>query len=583
MAKNQRIFALNLGMQTVGMAEFRQGDNGGLTLTGWKSVELIVDPAADATRPAQIESAVAELREALKMPAKAPAAVVLPSQSVFCRFVKLPGATAEDVEQIIGFEAQQNVPFPIDEVVWDHQILGDARNGSWDVGLVAIKSDQLAEIVAAVRKGGVSPSLIDAAPMAIYNAFRFNYSDLLGTSLLVDMGARTTNLIFIEGPRLFSRTIPVGGNAISAAVAKEFKQDITLAERLKIEKGFVGLGGAYAEPEDPTVAKIAKVVRNTMTRLHAEIARSISFYRQSQGGNAPVRAFLAGGSVSLPYMSEFFGEKLQIPIEHFNPLKNVSVASAEAAQGLAYHAHAIGELVGGALRSDGACPVEINLRPRELVKEQALAKRKPYLVLAAACLLAAVGSWCAYFYQAEAITRAKLEEVTAAVAGLKDLAGKIDAVAADRKKLESEVAPLLLAADERSAWIAILDELGKNLPSRFIWITGMEPLVGGKPVGAPEAGAPAAAAPPKPAAPGAKPQGPPAIDALRITGLYLANPPNAQEARIIDEFVEKLKKSPAFKIEPNAKIVTQRTTPDGQSWAYGYEIVLPLAKPIALQ
>ena len=582
MAKSNRIFALNLGMQTVGMAEFRQGDNGGLTLINAKSVELIIDPAADATRPAQIESAVAELRGALGAPAKVSAAVVLPSQSVFCRFVKLPGGSPDDVEQIIGFEAQQNVPFPIDEVVWDHQILGDARNGSWDVGLVAIKSDQLAEIVASVRKGGVTPNIIDAAPMALYNAFRFSYPDLQGASLLVDMGARTTNLIFIEGARLFSRTIPVGGNAVSAAVAKEFKQDITLAERLKIEKGFVGLGGAYAEPEDPTVAKISKVIRNTMTRLHAEIARSISFYRQSQGGHAPVRAFLCGGSVSLPYMAEFFGEKLQIPIEHFNPLGNVTVSSAGVAGELSARVHAIGELVGSGLRLAGACPVEINLRPRELVREQTLSKRKPFLLLAAACVLAAVGSWCAYYYQAESITRTKLAEVTSMVSGLKDLAGKLDSVAAERKKLEADIAPLLVAADERSAWMAILDELGKNLPPKFIWVTGIEPLSGGKPVGGdPQGSAGSTAAKPQP--PGGKPQGPPSIDALQISGLYLSNPPNAQEARIIDEFVEKLQKSTVFKIEPNAKIVTQRTTPDGQSWAYGYTLVLPLAKPIALQ
>jgi DNA gyrase subunit B len=122
---------------------------------------------------------------------------------------------------------------------------------------------------------------------------------------LIDIGARTTNLIFAEGERMFSRSIPVGGSSISAAVAKELNLDITVAERLKIQKGFVSLGGAYAEPEDPTEARIAKVVRNTMTRLHAEIARSISFYRTSQAGSQPVRVILCGATVSLPDNVEF--------------------------------------------------------------------------------------------------------------------------------------------------------------------------------------------------------------------------------------------------------------------------------------
>ncbi|GAB4171306.1 MAG: hypothetical protein Fur0032_10470 [Terrimicrobiaceae bacterium] len=584
MAKPARIYSLNLGMQTVGLAEFLVSPEGGLTLSAWKSVELIVDPAADATRAAQIEAAVVELRGGLNIPAKSAMAVTLPSQSVFSRFVKLPGASASDVEEIIGFEAQQNVPFPIDEVVWDHQIMGESRDGSWDVVLVAIKSDQLSEIVGSVTRGGVKPSTIDAAPIALYNAFRYNYPEAGGSTLLLDIGARTTNLLFIEGNRLFSRTIPVGGNAISNAIAKEFKQDVTLAERLKLEKGFVGLGGAYEEPEDAAVAKISKVIRNTMTRLHAEIARSISFYRQNQSGTSPVRAYLAGGTVQLPYMLEFFSEKLQIPVEHFNALRNVAVGNQELGAAVVSKAHSLGELVGAALRQTGPTPVEINLRPPELVREQDLAKRKPLLVLAVTAMLAAVGVWYAYFNKAAEITQARLDEVNSAVSGLEALAAKIDAVTADRKALEAQAAPLILATNERSVWMAIMDELAKNLPPRFIWITGITPLTGGKP-SAVEGPSSRTATPAQPAAP-RRPNDPPpaakAIDALEITGLYLANPPNEKEQRIIDEFVSRLQTSALFKIEADAKVVTQRTTPDGQRWAYGYTIVIPLANPILL-
>jgi len=384
----------------------------------------------------------------------------------------------------------------------------------------------------------------------------------------------------VEGQRLFSRTIPVGGNSISAAVAKEFKQDITLAERLKIEKGFVGLGGAYEEPEDATVAKISKVVRSTMTRLHAEIARSISFYRQSQGGGAPVRAYLSGGSVGMSYMLEFFGEKLQVPIEHFNALRNVTAGSSEVAAEVAGKAHLLGDLVGGALRSVGGCPIEINLRPAHLVKEQELAKRKPYLVLAAACLLAALGVWYGYFLKAGEIAAAKLAEVNSLASGLEGFATKIDAVAAEKKQIEAEAAPLLVAIADRSAWSAILDELGRHLPPRYIWITRLAPLSGDTVVGGEAKGQRAGAAPSRPGEQAAAAN---AITAIEISGLYLSNPPNESEARIIDKFVEQLQKSPLFKIEPTAKIVTQRTTPDGQSWAYGYTINLPLARPIPLK
>ena len=555
--------------------------------------ELIVDPAADATRPAQIEAAVARLRKALRIAPKERANVGLPSQSVFTRFVKLPGTTPSEVDSIIGFEAQQNVPFPIDEVIWDYQIMGESKENIWDVALVAIKADQLDEINASVQKGGLKSFVIDVAPMALSNAFRYNYSDLSGCSLLIDIGARTTNLVFVEEKRVFSRSIPVGGSTISAAISKEFKQEITVGEKLKIEKGLVGLGGNYAEPEDPIEARTSKIVRSTMTRLHAEVARSISFYRQNQSGSAPVRAFLCGGTVSLPYMVEFFSEKLQMPIEHFNSLRNVTVASQEVAAQLEGKAHTLGEVVGCALRFLGNAPIEINLRPHSVVREQNLAKRKPFLILAASCLLLAPAAWWLYFSRGASITQKMLESVNADVGKLEAAAKQFDALGAETKKLQEAAGPLILAITERASWAEILEELGSKLPPRFIWVTDIKALSDGKPyvqgTSPPPLSPPQQSDAPKQAGSTQRPgqqstEGQPKIDGLEVSGLYLANPPNEKEARIIDEFVDQLQKSEVFKIEEKdkAKVVIQRTTPDGQSWAFGYTIVLPLRNPISI-
>ncbi len=593
MAAPTRIVSLNLGMQTVTLAEFHVRPDGGITLNACKQEELIVDPAADVTRPAQVESAVENLRKDLKLPAKLMVNFCLPSQAVFARFVKLPGSSPEDVSQIIAFEAQQNVPFPIDEVVWDYQIMGDSKDNMWDVALVAIKADQLGETNASVNKGGFKSSTIDVAPMALYNAFRYNYSELTGSSLLIDIGSRTTNLVFVEGQRVFSRSIPVGGGTISAAIGKEFKQDVTVGEKLKLEKGFVGLGGAYAEPDDPTETRISKIVRNTMTRLHAEIARSISFYRQNQGGSAPVRAFLCGGTAGLPYMLEFFSEKLQIPIEHLNPLRNVTVANEETASFVAGKAHALGEVVGAALRALKHCPMEINLRPPVVVREQDIARRKPFLILAAACVVLAPAAWWFYFNRATALTQENLDAVNRDVSQLEAVANQFNTLEGETKKLVESASPLLLAAAERGAWSEIIDDLGSRLPNRYIWITELVPLVDGKTpylVGGdspntssppPPSAAPAAGGPPKP---GAAPAGPPKVDALRISGLYLTNPPNEKAQLMVDEFVNNLQKSSVFKIEEKdkAKVIVERQTPDGQKWAYNFTLVLPLRNPIAL-
>ena len=591
MAAPSRIITLNLGMQTVTLAEFGASARGALTLVAFAQEELIADPAADATRPAQIEAAVSALRKALRVGSRERVNFSLPSQSVFARFVKLPGPSPDEVDSIIGFEAQQNVPFPIDEVVWDYQIMGEAKDNQWDVVLVAIKADQLDEINGSVKKGGLRGVTIDVAPMALSNAFRYNYSELTGCSLLIDIGARTTNLVFVESKRVFSRSIPVGGSTISAAIAKELKQDITLGEKLKIEKGLVGLGGNYAEPDDPGEAKISKIIRNTMTRLHAEIARSISFYRQNQSGSAPVRAFLCGGTVTLPYMVEFFSEKLQVPVEHFNALRNVTVAGEQMAAQVAGRAHMLGEVVGCALRFLGNTPIEINVRPHSLVREQDLSKRKPLLILAAICALLAPAAWWLYFSHGTTLTAQRLAGVYAEVNKLEAIARRFDALQAETKRLQEAAAPLTLAANERSAWAEILEELGSKLPPRFIWVTDIKPLSEGRPYPStastqPRTLLPQQSPPGSPQRSGQTTPGAarPAMDALEISGLYLANPPNEKEARVIDEFVDQLQKSEVFKIEEKdkAKAVIQRTTPDGQSWAYGYTIILPLRNPITL-
>jgi len=586
MPKPQKIFALDLGMQTIGLAEFATNDTGGITLNRFASTELMVDPAADATRAEQIRISVQQLRTELSARGRDKTSYCLPSQSVFTRFVKIPGSAAEQVTNIIRFEAQQNVPFPIDEVTWDFQIMGKPRNGNLDVALVAIKADQLSAINGVVQGKAPPPDFIDVAPMALYNAFRFNYSGLQGSSLLVDIGSRTTNLIFVEDDRAFSRSIPIGGNAISAAVAKEFNLDITTAENLKKDKGFVSLGGAYADPADPVEAKISKLVRNTLTRLHAEISRSISFYRANQGGTQPVRCLLCGGTVSLPYMKEFFSEKLQLPVEFFNPLQNVTVASEDVARAIEGKVHTLGEVVGIALRATGPCPVQINLRPPAVLREQDLNRRKPFLIMAAASLFLALGAWWLYFTQANTVKAEVLTGVQGEVQKLQKIAKEFDDIKADQDALEGTVKQLLAATTESNAWTQIIDELGDRLPHRFVWVTEIVPLSGTKIVGMSdqksEGGAssgndsPASAPPARPGQNAAQ-QG--MIDAIQVKGLYLDNP---NQAKLIDDYVASLQQSSVFSIPDASKAVTTRSTPDGETWAYGYTLKLPLKTPLPL-
>jgi len=198
--------------------------------------------------------------------------------------------------------------------------------------------------------------------------------------MLLDIGAKTSNLLFFEKGKVFSRSINLGANAITQDFANESKLKFDEAEKIKIVEGFVSLGGAYEEPDNPHQAAISKIARQFMTKLHIQVNQTMQFYRGQQGGSAPQRLFLSGGASIMPYTAQFFAEKLNVPVEYFNPFRNVQIDPSVNLEELSRVAHSFGEVVGLGLRNLANCPVEMNLMPESTLRWQALNEKKPYLV-----------------------------------------------------------------------------------------------------------------------------------------------------------------------------------------------------------
>ena len=584
-----RLICLNLGSQTIGLAEFRVQAHGGLILLDYRLRETPLDPATGQRREAHTalhETAVV-LREMMHELRIKNGAVnfALPAQSVFARFVKLPSLEHQKLEKIIAFEAQQNVPFPIDDVVWDYQVVGGGLNEQIQVILVAIKHDLLDEVNTAVEETGLHTSTIDVAPMALYNAFRYSYPNINDCSLLVDIGARTTNVLFIEPRRIFSRSLPIGGSAISAAIAREFGEAFEAAETRKKRDGFVGLGGAYAEPSDHDIARVSKLARSTMTRIHAELMRSISHYRAQQGGSRPDQIFLCGGTAGMPYMREFFQEKFQLPIEFFNPLRNVAVSEAASAAGVAHNAHLLGELVGLALRSVTACPMELSLLPAGVVRRQELERRRPFFIAAAACVIVAMLGWAFYFTRAAQVTREAAAIIQQKSTSMQGAEAQLNKLKKQITALDSVATPLINATTDRDFWPQILEALNAHLPPADIWITELGATSGGKVLGIGEksVGATASVAVPTPSGPISKPAtaGTKSIEGILVRGLYLYNP---KQQEIVVDYLRNLASSSLFTIDPKApeRVIKSNSVPNDNEWAFPYELQLTLRKPMKL-
>jgi type IV pilus assembly protein PilM len=579
MSVSPRILSLDLGSQTLGLAAFQAQANGGLLLTSYQRREISDDPAAERDHNRQISETLSAMLRELGIKS-GPVDYAVSGQSVFTRFVKLPLVDQDKIERIVTFEAQQNVPFPIDEVVWDYQLVSSEAD-KLEVVLVAIKADLLEGINAAVEAAGLQTVRVDVAPMALYNAFRFNYSELTGPSLLIYVGARTTNLLFIEPGKVFSRSIPIGGSSITAAIAKEFNEPFGAAELRKKHDGFVGLGSDEAEAADLDVARVAALIRGTMTRLHAELVRSISFYRTQQQGNRPERFFLCGGAASTPRMREFFCEKLQGSVEFFNPLRNVALGESVALEGVTGSAHLLGELVGLALRSSTTCPMEFNLRPTHVVRRQQLARRRPFLLMTAACLLLGLLGLGLYFLRVTQVEARLADTLQVEVEQLRGLENRIVELRSESVALDAEATPLLGAISDRGVWLRILEDLNARLPSANIWITELAPTSGGMiPGGNGPAGfgAPGDNATPTGGASASKAV--PMIDGVFVRGLYLSNP---KQQEIVVDYFRNLLGSAVFEVDPNKQSeVIRPSTPTNTEWAYPYELRLKLRQPFGL-
>ena len=589
MALPTRIISLNLGSQTIGLAEFRVQAHGGLVLLGYRLREVPVEAAGEEMRRTQMTIALREMLDELHIK-RGVVNYALSAQSVFSRFVNLPAIEQEKIEKIVSFEAQQNVPFPIDEVVWDYQLVGGGLDQQVQVVLVAIKVDLLEEINAAVAETGLRTSIVDVAPMARYNAFRYNYGDLSGCSLLAYIGARMTNVLFIEPGKVFSRSVPIGGSSITAAIAKEFGESFREAETRKRRDGFVSLGGAYAEPADPDVARVSKIVRTIMTRLHAELMRSIGHYRGQQQGSRPERIFLCGGSASMPYMREFFKEKLHLPVEFFNPLQNVTVSESAPMLEVTRSAHLLGELVGLALRSASACPMELNLRSASVVRRQELEKRRPFFIVAAACFLLALIGWSAYYARAAQVTGQSTEALQQKNDTMRVAEARLDTLKKQAAALDSVATPLITAINDRNFWPQILDDLNSRLPEADIWITELAATSGGKVLGAGEKRATESTTAGKTVSSPSPPAGSktktasasgPAIDGIVVRGLYLYNP---KQQEIVLDYFRNLANSPFFTIDPKTpeRVIKSNSVPNDTEWAFPYELQLTLRKPVKL-
>ncbi len=472
MFERDRVLALDLGASKIVLAEFHISKGGELELLRYGINPIGADTKSESDKLAYIVTAIRDImREQGIRPA--PMLMTVSGQAVFPRFVKLPPVGRDKLKQIVQYEAEQNVPFPIDEVVWDYQLIG-GDEGELNVMLVAVKIENIKRLTDAVQAAELEPEIVDVAPMALYNAVRFNYPELDVCSMVLDMGARSSNLVFIEENRIFSRSIPVAGNTITQELMKEFDVGFDEAEEIKREHGFVAFGGVYAGPDNETAERASKIIRSVLTRLHAEVNRSINFYRSQQGGVAPSMVFLTGGSSIIPHVDTFFRDKLKVDVEYLNPFSGVSVSASIDADRVNRDLQSLGEVVGLALRRALTCPVEINLMPPDLVARKAFRRRQPFFAISAVGVVLTMLCWWVYFNRMGKMFEDRVNDVSVEVKAFslttKELTRAID----KREEAVQRQDTIAEVIDARHRWGEVLTAVHSCM-QEGMWVVELKP------------------------------------------------------------------------------------------------------------
>lgn len=484
MAKNEKFLTIDIGATSIKLCEFELDRAGQMTMSLFAYREY-EEELSDDTRQDVIEGVLRQMLMENNVKARK-VMLSLSGQSALIRFGKI-NIIKDDrklIRQLAEFEAKRNIPFALDQISLDYQLIAgsqdDQENRAVEVMSIIVKNDIINMVTQVARNVGLKPILIDVAPVASYNAARANNIGESQCELLVSIGGRSTNLMFIEGEQFFARTIPIAGYSITQQIAKEFGIAIPEAEELKRHHGYVALSSTVDDTSDAantTAANVSKIIRNVMTRLYGEISRSINIYRAQQHGSAPVKIYLTGGSSILTYCDTFFSDKFKLPVEYFNALRVVNLSPEIDRERLGEVAHMLGETVGLGFRYTRPCPIEINLLPKVVQRQQNLTAKVPYFVGSMACIAVLF---------AIVYTGAKFAAVQSAKrqAAYQELWGKYerpfkditDAIAsADSAKAKIDELQTLLS--QRAIWPSIIEEIYRAKPDN-VWIDSITPIFG---------------------------------------------------------------------------------------------------------
>jgi type IV pilus assembly protein PilM len=413
--------------------------------------------------------------------------ISVPGQSGLARFVKLPPVEEKKIADIVRFEAKQQIPFPLDEVVWDYQKLsaGVVTDGfalETEIGLFAMKRDMVNRYLQHFQDVNVEVHVVQMAPLALCN---FVSHDLLnkaaeGTSsaedeeteeeddetsgkkqciVALDIGTDNSNLVITDGEKIiWQRPIPIGGNHFTRALTKDLKLTFAKAEHLKRNA-----------VKSPDLKKILAALRPVLNDFVSEVQRSLGYFTNTHR-DAHIKFMVGlGNAFRLPGLQKFLQEKLQLEVRKLSGFKRLTGESVSTAPQFTENVLSFAVAYGLGLQGLNLTRLHTNLLPHEIRVERLVRAKKPWAAAAAAILLVGIAGLAygrARQYAAFVNPRvdAALKEGEKAKKEADDYASKYDEIMKEAKDSREAFLKMTGGIQERFNWNLLYQYIGAALP-----------------------------------------------------------------------------------------------------------------------
>jgi type IV pilus assembly protein PilM len=402
-------------------------------------------------------------------------AISIPGQSGLARFVKLPPVEEKKINDIVRFEAKQQIPFNLDEVVWDYQRLGagqvtDGFAMETEIGLFAIKRDTVTRYLQHFKDVNVEVHIVQMAPLALCNFVSYDLLEKMHPAdedsagkkrciVALDIGADNSNLVITDGHKIiWQRPIPLGGNHFTRVLTKDMKLTFAKAEHVKRNA-----------TKSPDLKQILSSLKPVLNDFVGEVQRSLGYFTNTHR-DAHIEYMIGlGNAFRLPGLQKFLSEKLQLEVRKLQKLERLIGEGVVTAPSYTENVLSFGVAYGLALQGLNLARLHTNLLPQDIQVERLVRAKKPWAVTAAAALLlgtAIVGLGYSMQHWAVASTKVKeamkqAEEIDQTAKGYES---KVNAV---KEKIEADkraVKAIVLGQDERMNWIEFNHFINTALP-----------------------------------------------------------------------------------------------------------------------